>query len=60
MKYFIFFTGLASTPDLVGLKCITTNEIVCQINVSCPSGKETRQKYSKMISKLKQKYSNLL
>ena len=59
MQYMLFYTGLASTPDMVGLKCLTTGEIICNIRVSMPSGKATRAKYQRMIAKLESKYSNL-
>ena len=39
MQYMIFYTGLASMPNSIGLKCITTNEIICQIETALPSGK---------------------
>lgn len=60
MQYMIFFTGLASTPDTVGLKCLTTNDIVCVINCSRPTGKETREKFEKYKRILNSKYSNLV
>jgi hypothetical protein len=59
MKYMLFYTGVASTPDTVGLKCLTNNEIIHEISVSMPSGKETREKYSKFMGILKRKYSTL-
>jgi hypothetical protein len=60
MDYILFYTGLASTPFTVGLKCITTNEVVCEIDVMLPSGKATRVRYEKMVSKLKRVYKHLL
>lgn len=60
LQYMLFYTGLASTPNSVGLKCITTNSIICEIETSLPSGKATREKYNKMISILKKKYQNIL
>lgn len=60
MKYIIFYTGLASTPFTVGLKCLTTNEIVCEISCSRETGKETRKAYEKYKDILNSKYSNLL
>lgn len=60
MKYMLFYTGLASTPDTVGLKCLTTNEVIHEISVSEPTGKGTRARYQKMIGILKNKYSHLL
>ena len=60
MKYILFFTGLASTPNTVGLKCLTTNEVIHEINVSMPSGKATRKKYQKFMELLKNKYKNLV
>ena len=59
MEYMLFFTGLASTPNSIGLKCITTNEIICEIEVSLPSGKATRAKYEKIKTFLNKKYSKL-
>lgn len=60
MKYMLFFTGVASTPNTVGLKCLTTNEIICRIDVAKPSGKDTRIAYQKYMGILKKKYENLL
>jgi len=60
MKYMLFYTGLASTPNSVGLKCLSTNEIICEISTSKPSGKETRICYNKMMGKLKEKYNSLM
>lgn len=60
MNYFIFYTGLASTPNSVGLKCLTTNETICEISVACDSGKETRKKYNKVLNLLRRKYRNIL
>lgn len=60
MKYIIFYTGLASTPFSVGLKCLTTNEVICEISTARPSGKETRKSYEKYVSVLKRKYQNLV
>ncbi len=59
MKYMLFFTGLASTPNSVGLKNMDTNEVVCEISTDRPTGKETRAAYEKYSKLLKQKY-NLL
>ena len=60
MKYMLFYTGVASTPNSAGLKCLTTNEIVCEISTSKPSGKETRICYNRVMNKLKEKFSSLL
>jgi hypothetical protein len=60
MKYIIFYTGLASTPDSVGLKNLTTNEVICEISCSRSTGKETREKYQKYKKILNTKYSNLV
>jgi hypothetical protein len=60
MDYKLFYTGLASTPFTVGLKCTTTNEIICEINVSMPKGSDTRKRYEKMLSLLRNKYQSLL
>ena len=59
MKYIIFYTGLASTPNSVGLKCLTTNEIVCEISCSRETGKETRIAYEKYKNILNTKYKHL-
>jgi hypothetical protein len=56
----LFYTGLVSTPNSIGIKILTTNEIICQINTSMPSGKETRKKFEKMKLKLLSKYHNIL
>jgi len=60
MVYRLFYTGLASTPNSVGLLCSTTNDVVCEISTSRPSGKETRKVYEKMKNKLKEKFGSLL
>lgn len=60
MKYMLFYTGLASTPDSVGLKCLTTGEIICKIETSRPTGKETRRFYNKVVTKLKEKFNSLI
>ena len=51
---------MASTPDSVGLFCVTTSEIICQIETSMETGKATREKYGKMYEILNSKYSALL
>jgi hypothetical protein len=56
----LFFTGLASTPNSVGLKCLTTGETIHEIEVAMPSGKDTRNKYNKVVNLLKQKYAPIL
>lgn len=60
MKYILFYTGVALTPNSAGLKCLTTNEIIFEISTSRPSGKETRKRYNKIMNKLKEKYNCLL
>ena len=55
----LFYTGLASTPSSVGLKNLTTNEIVCEISTDRPSGKDTRKAYQKYMGILKSKYNHL-
>lgn len=60
MKYMLFYTGVASTPNSAGLKCLTTNDVICEISTSKPSGKETRKCYDKIMNKLKEKYNSLL
>lgn len=59
-KYILFFTGLASTPHTVGVKCITTGEIIEEITVSRPSGTETREVYERIRKELETKYARLL
>ena len=51
---------MASTPDSVGLFCITTSEVICRIETSMETGRATREKYGKMVEILKRKYSALL
>jgi len=60
MKYMLFYSGLASTPNSVGLKNLSTNEVVCEISTDRPSGKETRKAYQKYMGVLKRKYTHLL
>ena len=60
MEYMIFYTGLASTPNSVGLKCITTNLVVCEIETARPTGAETRKRFNKMKKYIEETYSNLL
>lgn len=60
MTYRLFYTGLASTPNSVGLLCSTTNEVICEISTSRPSGKETRKVYEKMKNKLKEKFGSII
>jgi len=60
MNYMLFYNGLASTPNSVGLKNLTTNEVVCEISTDRPSGKETRKAYQKYMGVLKRKYAHLL
>ena len=60
MDYILFYTGLASTPNTVGLENLTTGEIICEISVSMPTGEATRAKYKKMMDKLKSKYNCLI
>lgn len=56
----LFYTGLASTPNSVGLKCTNTGEIICQIETSMPTGKATREKYGKYVKILKEKFAAIL
>lgn len=60
MQYMIFYIGVASTPHTVGLKNLTTNEVITQIDVSKTTGKETRKRTYKMVGILKSKYQHLL
>ena len=60
MEYVIFVDGLASTPTNVSLFCLTTNEIINTIDVSKPTGKETRKFYSKIMKLLNKKYQSIL
>lgn len=55
MKYNLFFTGLCSTPFTVGVKD-ENNIVVEEIDVSRPSGKETRKVYQKALKELKKRY----
>jgi len=56
----LFYSGLASTPYSVGLKNLSTNEVVCEISTDRLSGKETRKAYQKYMGILKRKYTHLL
>ena len=60
MRYMLFYTGLASTPFSVGLKNITTGEVICEISTNEPTGKATRAKRDKYMDILKNKYSTLV
>lgn len=60
MNYQLFYTGLASVPNSVGLKCLTTNEVICEIETACDSGKQTRIKYQKYLTILKNKFKAIL
>ncbi len=60
MSYLIFYTGLASTPNSVGLKNLSNNEVIHEIDCSRPTGKETREKYQKYLTILKNKYQNIV
>ena len=60
MNYILFYTGLASTPNTVGLKCINTGEVIHEISVACNSGRNTRKKYNKYLSILNKKYASIL
>lgn len=52
----LFYTGLASTPDTVGVEDEVSGETIEEINVSKPSGKETRKKYETTKKYLIKKY----
>jgi hypothetical protein len=56
----IFYNGVASTPHTIGLKNLTTNEVISQICVSKPTGKETRKRAYNIVRILKAKYSHLI
>lgn len=60
MRYIVFYTGLASTPNSVGLMCTTTGEVIHEIETSLPSGKATRERYEKLKSLLVRKYQSIL
>jgi hypothetical protein len=60
MEHIIFFTGLASTPFTVGVKNVKTKKVVEEINVSKPSGKETRKAYNKAKTELQTRHKLLL
>ena len=59
-KYRLFYTGVASTPNSVGIISETTNEKLCEIDVAMPTGKETREKYDKIIGFLQKKFEKIL
>lgn len=50
MKYMLFYTGLVSTPFSVGLKNLSTNEVVCEISTDSSQSKISRQKVEKYIN----------
>lgn len=56
----IFYTGLASTPNSIGLMCLTTNEVICEISTRRPTGKGTRKRFQKIKKKLNEKFGNLI
>lgn len=60
MNYMLFYTGLASTPNSIGLLCTTTGEKISEISTSCPKGKDTRKRYNKFKSILENKYKSLI
>ena len=60
MNYMIFYSGVASTPYEVGLKNLTTNEIVCRISTDRPKGEDCRKAYKKYLGILNKKYKHLL
>lgn len=60
IQYMLFYTGLASTPNSVGLMDLTNDTIVCRISCSRPTGKETRKCYEKYVGILKRKYQQLV
>ena len=60
MEYVLFYTGLASTPNTIGLKCKTTGEIIHEYNVAMSRGSENRKKYDRIKNLLSQKYAKIL
>lgn len=60
MKYYIYFTGLASTPNEIGLFCLTTNEVICRISTSRETGKDTRKAFQKYKKILNNKFKSIL
>jgi hypothetical protein len=56
----LFYTGLASTPNTVGLKNLTTGEKIHEISCARPTGKETRACYQKYAGILKSKYKSII
>lgn len=59
-NYGIFFTGVCSTPNTVGLINWANGEKICEISCSRPTGKETRKAYEKYSDILKKKYAPIL
>ncbi len=55
-NYGIFYTGLASTPNSIGLMNWTTKEKISEISCSRRTGKATRAAYERYSAILKQKY----
>jgi len=60
VRYHVFFTGVASTPHSVGVRCMTTGIIICEVTTSRPSGKDTRELYEKERKKLETHYAPIL
>ena len=59
-NYGIFFTGVASTPNTVGLINWSNMEKIHEISCARPTGKETRKMYEKYSKILQSKYKHIL
>lgn len=56
MERTLFFTGVASTPNTVGVMELPSKTILEEINVSMSSGRQTRKIYNKTRNLLNEKY----
>ena len=59
-KFQIFFTGVVSTPNSVGVWCVKSEIVICEIETSKPSGTATRKAYEKTKMELNIKYKDVL
>lgn len=59
-NYGIFFSGLCSTPNTVGLINWATGEKICEISCSRKTGKKTRKAFDKYSNILKRAYTPIL
>lgn len=56
MKYSLYYTGCASTPNSIGVK--NENGVTIEeIDTARPTGKETRKAYEKAKNELKNRYN---